>query len=164
MKTERLELAPFKRSDEMLFLALNTNPYVRKYLWDDQVIDAKTASEILCQNETHFEQDKYGLWKIHLKQNGGLIGYVGLWFFFNEEQPQLIYALLEGFTKQGYAQEASASIIEYAFKKLDFNYLIAATDEPHIESQKVAKKLGMSFIEKRYEDEKATLFFRLDKH
>ncbi len=163
-KTKRLELRPFKTSDAELFLAINIDPYVRKYLWDDEVIDAKTAKEIIFQNETHFEHDKYGLWKIQLKENGQVIGYVGLWYFFNEPQPQLIYALLKEYTKKGYAQEASNSIVKYAFNELGFKYLIAATDEPHLESQKVAKKLGMSFVEKRYENEKATMFYRLVKY
>ena len=65
-----------------------------------------------------------------LKETNEVIGYTGLWYFFNEKQPQLIYALLKQFTKRGYALEASKAIIQYSFNTLGFQYLIAATDEP----------------------------------
>ncbi|MEM9984362.1 MAG: GNAT family N-acetyltransferase, partial [Bacteroidota bacterium] len=107
--------------------------------------------------------DNFGIWKVNLKETDELIGYTGLWYFFDEQQPQLIYALLKQFTKQGYALEFSKVIIEYSFKTLDFEYLIAATDESHLESQKVAKRLGMKFHEKRIEDDKPTLFFKIEK-
>ncbi len=161
--TKRLQLLPFLLEDSEEFLLLNNDPYVRKFLWDDKGIDAMTADDIMDQNTRHFEENQYGLWKICLKNRKKTIGYVGLWYFFNEPQPQLIYALLEPFTKKGYATEASRSIIGYAFKELGFEYLMAATDEPHLDSQRVAQRLGMSFVEKRMEDNKPTLFYKIEK-
>lgn len=90
------------------------------------------------------------------------MGYAGLWYFFEEPQPQLIYALLEQFTRRGYAREAGTSIIQYAFEKLGFEYLTAATDEPHNASKKVMLSLGMEFVEKRIENNKPTLFYRIE--
>ncbi|BFP40761.1 GNAT family N-acetyltransferase [Flavobacteriaceae bacterium GF1] len=161
--TKRLQLVPFLLEDSEEFLLLNNDPYVRKFLWDDKGIDAMTADDIMEQNTRHFEENQYGLWKIRLKNREKIIGYVGLWYFFDEPQPQLIYALLEPFTKKGYATEASRSIIRYAFKELGFEYLLAATDEPHLDSQRVAQRLGMSFVEKRMEDNKPTMFYKIEK-
>ena len=131
-------------------------------MWDDELIDESTAREILVQNDKHFEEDKYGIWKIQLRETKETLGYTGLWYFFDEPQPQLIYALLKSFTKKGYAREAAFSMIKYAFGELGFDYLIAATDEPHMESQRVALNLGMEFIEKRIENKKPTLFYRIE--
>ncbi|WP_422079923.1 GNAT family N-acetyltransferase [Ulvibacterium sp.] len=163
LKTDRLHLIPFTPRDAKMFQQLNNDPFIRKYLWDDELIDETTALELMEQNKKHFEENGYGLWKIRLKQSLETFGYVGLWSFFDEPQPQLIYALLEPYSKQGYATEAGGSIVDYAFDRLGFDYLIAATDEPHLESQKVAQRLGMSFAEKRIENEKPTLFYRIDK-
>ena len=163
LNTERLALKPFTLEDIALFHRLNNDAFIRKYMWDDEAIDEATAKEIIEQNDTYFKENKYGIWKIQLKKEADVIGYVGLWFFFGEPQPQLIYALLKPSTKKGYAYEASNAIMKYAFEHLGFNYLIAATDVPHLESQKVAKSLGMTFTEKRIENEKPTLFFRIDK-
>jgi len=163
LNTERLILSPFTLEDDALFLRLNNDAFIRKYMWDDELINEATAKEIIAQNEKYFKENKYGIWKIQLKGQTIILGYVGLWFFFDEPQPQLIYALLQPNTKKGYAREASSAIMKYAFESLGFDYLIAATDEPHAESQKVAKALGMAFVEKRIENEKPTLFFRIDK-
>lgn len=163
MFTERLVLTPFRYDDYNLFHQINIDPFVRKFMWDDEMIPLDTAKEIMQENESHFEKDNFGIWKVILKETDELIGYTGLWYFFNEQQPQLIYALLKQYTKQGYALESSKAIIEYCFKTLGFTYLIAATDEPHLESQKVAKGLGMKFHEKRLEDDKPTLFFKIEK-
>lgn len=163
INTERLELIPFSKRDTSLFHKLNNDTFIRKYLWDDELIDAELATSIIEQNDTHFTDDQFGLWKIQRKEDDLIIGYSGLWYFFDEPQPQLIYALLEEFTGKGYATEASTSIVEYAFNQLGYNYLVAATDEPHMDSQNVALRLGMSLYEQRIENGKPTLFYRIER-
>lgn len=161
--TKRLQLIPFDSNEHILFLRINNDPYVRKFMWDDELIDEATALEVISKNDAHFKEDQFGIWKIQLLNSDETIGYSGLWHFFDEPQPQLIYALLEKYTKKGYAKEASAAIINYAFETLNFQYLIAATDEPHTESQNVALNLGMTFLEKRVENDKPTLFYKIEK-
>ena len=161
-KSERLRLVPFTKDDGELFHQLNTDPFIRKFMWDDDVIPASLADEILEKNETCFKENRYGLWKILSIEENKIIGYTGLWYFFNEPQPQLIYALLAPFTRKGFATEAAKMITDYAFSTLKFKYLIAATDEPHLASQRVAERLGMQYVEKRMENGKPTLFYRIE--
>jgi len=163
IESQRLKLVPFTDDDIPLFHQINTDPFVRRYLWDDKVIDLQTAEDIIMRNNLHFREDHYGLWKIHRKATAKVIGYAGLWYFYQESQPQLIYALLEEYTKKGYATEASQAIINYAFSQLGFQYLVAATDEPHIASQHVARRLGMRFVKQKNENGKPTMFFRVDR-
>ena len=163
LTTNRLTLVPFTQNESELFQEINNDPFVRKYLWDDEVIDESLTKEILSQNAKHFEEDDFGLWKMIDSENSLVIGYVGLWYFFDEPQPQLIYALLPEFTKKGFAKEASLKILCYAFEYLQFSYLIAATYEGHKESQKVAESIGMSFFETKIQDGKSTSFFRIDR-
>ncbi len=163
MKTQRLELQPFKPADQALFLSINQDPFVRKFLWDDEIIDEAMAREIMAKNEELFSDHGYGLWKMVLRDTKEVIGYTGLWFFFDEPQPQLIYALLEAHSGQGYATEAGRAIIDYAFGSLGFEYLLAATDSPHTASQRVAERLGMNFVEERVEDDKFTRFYKIKK-
>ncbi|MEM0993690.1 MAG: GNAT family N-acetyltransferase [Bacteroidota bacterium] len=163
INTRRLVLTPFLIDDFNIFHQLNIDPHIREFMWDGEEIALDTSKEIMQKNGSHFERDNFGIWKVILKETDELIGYTGLWYFFDEEQPQLIYAILKKFTKQGYAHESSKAIIRYSFETLDFKYLIAATDESHLESQKVAKGLGMKYHEKRMENDKPTLFFRIEK-
>ncbi|MBX2873788.1 MAG: GNAT family N-acetyltransferase [Saprospiraceae bacterium] len=163
LSSPRLQLSPFPMEELEHFHKMNTSPFVRQYLWDDEIITVELAAQILAQNAQHFEEDRYGLWKITHKETDAFIGYAGLWFFFEESQPQLIYALQADAAGNGYATEAAQLVIDYAFQALGFEYLIAATDEPHLASQSVAQRLGM--LQNRIEtlDGKATVFFRLEK-
>lgn len=163
LSSARLHLTPFPKDELELFHQLNTSPFVRQYLWDDEVISIDLAAQILDQNAQHFQTDRFGLWKITNKATGAFLGYAGLWFFFEEPQPQLIYALHPEAAGNGYATEAARLVIDYAFQKLDFEYLLAATDEPHLASQAVAKRLGMQQTRTESMEGKATVFFRLEK-
>ncbi len=159
----RLSLLPFTSEDAHAFHQINIDPFVRQFLWDDEIISPALVADLMLQNEKHFAEDQFGLWKILLKDTDTLIGYTGLWYFFDEPQPQLIYALLPAFTGQGYAKEAAEQVVHYSFSQLSFDYLIAATDLPHLASQKLAIKLGMERIETKEIDGKTTVFFRLDR-
>lgn len=160
--TDRLSLHPFATEDANIFHEINIDPFVRQYLWDDEVISQELAIEVMAQNVKHFAEGQFGLWKISLKAADSIIGYTGLWYFFDEPQPQLIYALLPAFTGLGYAKEAAEQIINYTFSQLSFDYLLAATDLPHLASQKLAAKLGMKKIDTKEIDGKTTVFFRLE--
>ena len=157
LETQRLLLNPF-RTDELDELhQLFISPFIRKYLWDDLILSKEQTKETLEQSLTHFQQDRWGLWKIQEKGREEIIGFTGLWYFFEEAQPQLLYALAEEHTGKGLASEAALEIIRYAWEKLGYNYLIASMDEEHKVSQKLAKRIGMKFVENRLEEGKATL-------
>nr|WP_255518006.1 GNAT family N-acetyltransferase [Fulvivirga sp. M361] len=112
--------------------------------------------------EERFNQDNWELWKIINSSNRNYMGYVGLWCFFDEDQPQLLYALLPEHTGNGYATEASQEVVQYAFKYLNFDYLIATMAKPNTGSVNVCKRLGMDFEEEKEVEGKPTLFFRLE--
>ena len=163
LESDRLLLQPWTMKDLDSFHQLNTDPFIRRFLWDDEVITYDLAREVMETNVKHFEESRFGLWQIFLKGDQVLAGYTGLWYFFDEDQPQLMYALLEEHTGNGYATEASKIVMEYAFAELGFKYVLAATDEPHQESQRVALRLGMKFVQRRIENGRPTLFYRIDK-
>ena len=158
--TTRLQLVPFNNEDLDLFLSINRNDNVRRYLWDNEVILKSQAQEILETNEKQFQEERCGLWKIYLQPTTKVIGYSGLWYFFDEPQPQLIYILLSQYTGNGYATEAAQAVMDYALDELDFSYLIAAMDEGHSASEAVAQRLNMQLDRKEVVDGKPTLFYK----
>lgn len=163
MLTERCELRPADSNDLSLFHAINTNSFVLKFLWDDKIISERTTKDILKKNVESFNNSNYGLWLIFLKSLDKPVGYAGLWHFFDEEQPQLLYTLLEKYTGRGLAKEFSNAIIQYAFNSLNFEYLIASTDTGNLSSQVLAVRLGMNHFKTKILKEKETLFFRIFK-
>jgi len=163
LKTQRLTLSPFDLNELDILHQLFTDPYIREYLWDDQLLPRSQSEDVLKVNQQLFKRNKWGLWKIQHSDNKEIMGFAGLWYFFEEPQPQLLYAILEKHAGQGYATEAAQRILSYAFEELNFTYLIAAMDEPHKISQKLAERIGMKFVEKKIEEGKATVFYRIDK-
>ncbi len=159
LKTDRLYLIPLKASDLDIFHKTNTDPFVRKFLWDDQVIPESVSIDIINEVESKFKEEKWGLWKI--VKDGDYLGYIGFWFFFDEKLPQLLYALLPEHTGNGYATEASRKIINYAFEKLNFEYLLASMDKPNKDSVNVCDRLNMGLIEEKEIEGKPTLFYKL---
>ncbi|MEM7370006.1 MAG: GNAT family N-acetyltransferase [Bacteroidota bacterium] len=163
LHSPRLHLPVVASSDAAFLHQCFTDPFVRKYLWDDTIIERSLTHDIIEQNAVQFDKERCGLWKVVHAMDRVTMGIVGLWYFFEEAQPQLIYALFERFCGQGFATEAAKRIVQYAFDELEFAYLDAACDAPHLNSQKVAERLGM---DKRLETEvegKATVFFRLNR-
>ena len=163
IKTERLLLTPLQIEDSSLFHEINIDPYVKEYLWDNEDISLGTVADILNNNQRQFKKQNCGLWKITTRESNAVIGYSGLWYFFDESQPQLIYVLLKPFTKKGYAFEAARAIIDYAFKQLNFIYLLASMDEGHFSSQRLAMRLGMELSLSKIVDGKPTLFYKISR-
>lgn len=163
LETQRLALKPILESECSTLHMIFTDPYVRKYLFDDKILPLQQVDEMLKQSRTHFEEEKFGLWFIRINGESEVIGFVGLWYFFDEEQPQLIYAMLPKALKKGYATEAATRILEYCFDELGYEYLLASCDQPNLESQKVAKRLGMRRLEEKIVNGNPVVFFILEK-
>jgi ribosomal-protein-alanine N-acetyltransferase len=121
------------------------------------------TEEMLLQSQKLFEEQRFGLWFIETKNEQEIIGFVGLWYFFNESQPQLAYALLPKATKKGYATEAATKILDYCFNELGYQYLVASSDKPNLESHRVAQRLGMRKVEERIINGNPILFFRIER-
>jgi ribosomal-protein-alanine N-acetyltransferase len=162
IETERLQLIPIKADKFDEVYKVFTDEFVRKYLCDDTILSkTQIQSFIETSNETFYSK-QYGLWGIYAKDNKAMIGISGLWHFFDENQPQLLYALLPGYTKLGYATEASLALIKYAFKQLGFTYLEASCDIPNRESHKVALTIGMKKVKEEIIENKPLTFYRLN--
>jgi [ribosomal protein S5]-alanine N-acetyltransferase len=167
LETPRLILEPILTTDFQIFHHILTDPYVRKYLCDDKVFSDKQIEEMIAESEKLFASEKLGLWLIKTKNKTNsdreIIGFVGLWYFFAENQPQLAYALLPEATKKGYATEAATKIIEYCFEQLAYDYLVASSDKPNLESHQLAKKLGMKQVAEKNINGNPILFFKIEK-
>lgn len=158
LTTKRLLLAAISSDDLSWFVALNTLPAVRKFLWDDAALSQSEAADILQKNQVYFQQHGFGLWKA--KHGRTRIGYYGLWPFFSGPQPQLLCVTDPQFSGRGFAKEASEAVIGYAFSALKFGYVEAALDDGNKASKALATALGMALHEDREEAGKPTLFFR----
>ncbi len=163
LKTRRLVLCPILERELNTLHGILVDSHVRKYLCDDTIFSLEQVEEMLKQSVKHFEEERFGLWLIREKDGSEAVGFVGLWNFFDEEQPQLIYALLPVALKKGYATEAADKIIEYCFDELGYEYVTASCDAPNLGSHKVIERLGMTKTKEKTIEGKPILFFWLKK-
>jgi [ribosomal protein S5]-alanine N-acetyltransferase len=161
LDTEQLYLEPVSGTDLPVLHAILTDESVRKYLCDSQIIPVSQSAHILETVLDTFAGKGYGLWLVYLKASLELIGIAGLYSFFSEPQPQLLYALLLPYQKKGYATEASHRIIRYAFEKLGYTYLLASCDVPNVPSVRVMERLGMQWLKEECVEGKSLVFYQL---
>lgn len=163
LETNRLYLEPLRQQDYELFAKMLRDPFIRKYLCDDVILGNEIIQGFIDSSTQSFDLNSYGLWLIKDKHTAQIYGFAGLRTFFDEAQPQLLYALFEAFTGNGYAKEASEKIIEYSFDTLQFTYLIASCDAPNLPSQQLALSLGMKLFKEEEKEGALTLFYKIEQ-
>lgn len=86
-----------------------------------------------------------------LKSDGSLIGDAGLRDsdIDGKKEIDLGYIIQAKYWRQGYGTEAAAAVLEYGVDKLDLKRICANMPVNHLDSKKVAIRLGMK-LEKEF--------------
>lgn len=159
LRTQRLLLRPVETADLSRLHELFVEPAVRKYLCDDLVLPPDKVAEFISTSQQTFETAKYGLWLMLVEDD--VVGVVGLYSFFEERQPQLLYALSSSHWGKGLATEASRRVLEYAFDQLEYDFVDASCDVPNTDSVRLMERLGMVQFKREVVDGKPLVFYRL---
>ena len=163
MASERTLLLPFSKADADELLTVFRDPKVRQYLLDDSMVSAEWVRDEIVASDARFASSGAGLWAIRLADEPGIIGFVGFRDFFEPPQLQLLYALLPEHWGRGFATEVAHAVCGYAFDKLGFTEIVAATDIPNEASARVLLCLGMSLNRTTSDGPFGTAFYRLDR-
>jgi RimJ/RimL family protein N-acetyltransferase len=158
LKTERTQLRPLSMSDVDAMHALWTDPGVRKYLWDDIVVDRERAAEVVARSCADFAERRYGLWAVHRQGSPELIGFCGLRPS-ESGVPELLFGLRPRWWGQRLAGEAATPVLDYAFSILGHPKVEAATDVPNRASIRVLQRLGMTCTRRGLLNGRETLFY-----
>jgi ribosomal-protein-alanine N-acetyltransferase len=143
MMSERLayEVVTPATLDE--FHRLVQDDHVRRYLMDGQLFPRQWSEERVRDSADLFERRGVGLWLAHHKATRNLVGFCGfLEIPSMHPQPQLVYAMFEGFTGMGYATEMARASIAEARRHSGFSTIAACVDEGNVASIRVLEKLG----------------------
>jgi RimJ/RimL family protein N-acetyltransferase len=161
LRTTRLVLRPITPADRAALHRLWTEPEVRRFLWDDRVIDLTTVDAVIERSVASFASEGFGLFA--LREAGGveLRGAVGIHRLAPELEPELIYSLAPGCWGRGLASEAARAVIADAFERLRFARVSARTDAPNQASIEVMKRLGMQYEGEREEAGRPTVSYTL---
>jgi RimJ/RimL family protein N-acetyltransferase len=144
--TPRLTLRPARDADLDALWALWTDPEVRRFLWDDEVISRERAAESLTATRG-LESAGLGLWALDLRGGPGdeaTVGCVALRLADAAGSVEPLVALAPGVWRRGYAAEALRAVLVYAFWTLGLAELVALVDVPNEPSHRLLERLGFA--------------------
>jgi len=153
LHSTRLTLQPAELNDVIPLQTLWNQPEVRRYLFDDEDVSVELAKSVL-DSALACAPSGYGLWLVYSKNQSELLGCVGLMptTVATEYEPALANLLepLAAFAPvhwhKGYAHEALAEVLTYAFETLEKSCLCAVNDVPNIASERMLIKLGFNIL------------------
>jgi [ribosomal protein S5]-alanine N-acetyltransferase len=143
MMSERLEYRPVTAATLDDFHRLVQDEHVRRYLMDGELFPREWSEQRVRDSASLFERCGVGLWLVHQRETGNVVGFCGFLDIPSvHPQPQLLYAIFERFTGQGYATEMARASIAEARRYSDLSTIVASVDEANVASVRVLEKLG----------------------
>lgn len=146
IKTERLVLRPFEKSDLEEVLSYYSLPDVQRYLeWKARdVNEAKSAFDTMRKQTRLTRPGEILTLAVVRKADGKVMGHVSLkWTDATAAQAETRFAIAPEFRKQGYGAEALKAVISHGFEKHKFHRIFARTAGSNEPSAKLLKSLGM---------------------
>ena len=158
LETERLILRPLEISDAEAMFAMDNNPNVHKYLWQQPTQELNETIKIIKMVQKQYEENKIGRFATIIKETSEFIGWTGIKFVNNHVENgntnfyDYGYRLNEKFWNKGFATEASIAWLEHGFNQMKIQEMNAYTHAKNGASNHVLQKVGFNFMED-YPDE-----------
>lgn len=147
LETKRLIIKTPTPKDFDLLYALQSDPKVMRYI--GQGIRSKEEVRIsLDKAIQHYAKHGFSLGCVFEKSTELFVGRAGLIFLaFDDGQPdiEIAYALTKSSWGKGYASELTRTLIQYGFKKLSLQNLVAVIHPANEKSRRVLEKVGMHY-------------------
>jgi len=118
-----------------------------RYL-DGKVLNRALAWRNMAAVIGHWEIRGYGFFSVESKATGEWVGRVGPWNPEGWPEPEIGWAIAAEHWGQGYAPEAARASIDYVFETLGWSRVIHVILEGNDASEKVAQKIGSTFMRK----------------
>lgn len=146
LETERLSLRQFTVDDAQFILTLLNEPSFLRYIGDKQVRNLEDAEAYILNGPVaSYKRNGFGLYLVELKESYTPIGMCG--FLKRDElpDPDIGFAFLPEFWRNGFAFEAAAALLEDARQRLKLERILAITSLDNEASIKLLHRLGFRF-------------------
>jgi RimJ/RimL family protein N-acetyltransferase len=140
LETERLVLREWRAADFDVLAAFYADEEVMKFLGG--VMEPNDAWRALAVLIGHWQLRGYGVWAVERKTDGALVGRVGMIHPHGWPGLEVGWTLGRPYWGQGYAVEAAAAALRYAFLTQPVARIISCIDPDNTPSQAVALRLG----------------------
>jgi ribosomal-protein-alanine N-acetyltransferase len=146
LATPRLLLRNWREDDQAPFAALNADPEVMRYF--PTTLTRAQSDEFATYIQAVMAPQGWGLWAVEVRQVAPFIGFVGL------NRPgfeahftpavEVGWRLDRRHWGHGYATEAAAATLTFAFGQLNTPEVVSFTSTVNEHSIRVMRRLGMS--------------------
>lgn len=143
--TKRLTFRKFERGDVNVIHAMRSDPEIMRFIGDlsEDPADSEKWMTKIC---APWNKEGIGYLAIVEKATGQLSGWCGLWVVPETQEIEVGYAIAKSKWGRGYATEAAAAFVEYAFRELELARIVALAFPENAASINVMKKLGMRYV------------------
>lgn len=141
LTTDRLLLRMLEESDFEQYAAIHMDPEVTRFTARRE-LDRMESWRHLATMVGHWHLRGFGMWGVFEKSTNDLVGRVG--FHQPDGWPdfELGWTIGRAFWGKGYATEAAARCVRYAFEDMDRDHLISLIDPLNVASIRVAERIG----------------------
>ena len=147
LKTDRLLLREMTYEDfDALYAILADSDMTQHYPY---TFNETRVRGWITRNQERYQTDGFGLWAVVLKETGEMIGDCGLTMqnIHGQRLPEIGYHIRKDHWRKGYASEAAAACIRWAFENTSFPCVYSYMKYTNLASQRTAMKNGMVFLE-----------------
>ena len=143
LETERLILRPLDETDIDAIYAMRSDADVMRFIREPQ--NRQESANWVELVSSRWRKEKIGFCAITEKLSGAFAGWCGLWQLKETGEIEVGYAVAREFWGKGYATEAAFEFLEYGFKQLQLEKIVAVARAENTASRRVMEKLGMRY-------------------
>jgi RimJ/RimL family protein N-acetyltransferase len=156
LETERLRLRRWRPEDLDALTRWHNDAELMRHMHKLSFTREEMAADIE-RYARHWEQHGFGLWAAEDRNTQTLIGRVGLAYHrVWPSDPEVGWLIDTPWQGRGYATEAGAACINYAFGELGFDRVVSICTAQNVASKRVMEKLGFR-VWRELHDEKLGL-------
>jgi RimJ/RimL family protein N-acetyltransferase len=147
METARLIVRPWRAADRAPYLATCNTEAVTAHLGGPASVEE--IDDALDRIRASQKQNGFSFWAVERKSDGAFLGYCGLKIANDGGSPidgevEIGWRLSADAQGQGYATEAAAACLEWAWANLDIARIVAITVPANVRSWRVMERIGMT--------------------
>lgn len=144
LTTDRQTLRLLLPDDAESMFALNADPDVMRYVPDSAWASVEDARSFLVRYQDVYRSDGFARWAAIETATSTWLGWCGLRRQ-TDEQVDVGYRYLKRAWGRGFATEAARASVEYGFRTLGLERIIARAEPANTASLRVIAKLGLKF-------------------
>ena len=146
LETERLVLSRLSYDHCEFIFELVNEPSFKQYIGDKDVNSMEDARRYLREGPIEsYHLFGYGLFLVTLKDTKEPAGICGLVRREEFDDPDLGFAFLSRYRRNGYAGESAEAVLEYGFGSLELGRIIAIADPDNEPSVRLLERLGFVY-------------------